>query len=626
MNTKIVFIIMTTAILAYSSGLFLEALAFGEDSKLYRFANHGSFDSDWIPFFIDGDMAKIENLKSIAAFETFNSNHLVQYGELSGTSSSTVPIGSASVAFGIGIIPIQVYDEPSLQNVVDQCYFHSKDSFTPLCVVCEVLDKFGKVVGKGKIDTDTPYKASDTIPIPISPVPTPEKPTDERANDVQKVEGVRLTICGEDCIPTFMDFTKLPHGSREIAIDTALAPFGISVSAVANSGGQNEVIIFDGDTPGGSTDTNAQPDPDLRADGNQGDANLLDGICPNCAGKHMLIIAENLVDTKTPIGLIDTPDDSANGGTISIHMSKPYYLKSFVLVDHENDPTATAKAYADDAKTILIKSVVLPITGDGKVATVVMDAANVKRLDITYKDSGGITNIDLRCAPPGQGCTPGFWKQSQHFSFWKDYTPSQKFSNVFGRTITISSGSDPTLLKALEAQGGCVNALARHTVAALLNAAKIGTPSFPYTKSQVISQFQVAYDSGSCSIMEAQTDKFVLANEQECPFGNDKPCKGLKSLKLKYTGYKSPVKIEVSTGGSTFKTFYSISNNGEFTITPQSGKTMLPSYIELKITKDGKFIDKIKIDTSCLKPIDVGSVYSGSSGSKFTVTALEKVF
>ena len=428
MNTKLVFIIITTGILAYSSGLFLEAVAFGDDSKLYRFATSGKFDSDWVPFFIDGNMAKIENLKKNAAYENFNSNHFVQFGELSGTSSSTVPIGSASVGFGVIIVPINVYNEPSLQNVVDKCYFHSKDNFSPLCVICEVLDKFGKVIGKGKVETTTPYTASTTIPISISPEPAPTKTTDERANDVQKVEGVKLTVC----------------------------------------------------------------------------------------------------------------------------------------------------------------------------------------------------------SPPGKGCTPGFWKNHATSPPWKNYEPDDEFEDVFDRTITISSGSDPTLLQALGANGGCVNALARHTVAALLNAAAIGPPSFPFTEAQVISKFKAAYDTplgpSYCTTIENQKDEFAFANEKECPFGNESPCKGLKSLKLKYTSSKSPVKIEVSTGGSTFKTFYSVSNNGDITITPQSGKTKLPSYIELKITKNGKFIDKIKIDTSCLKPIDVGSVYSGYSGSKFTVIALEKIF
>lgn len=425
MKIKLVFIFITTGLLAYTSGLLLEAVVFGDDSKLYRFANSGKFDSNWVPFFIDGQMAKIENLKNSATFETFNSTHLIEFGELSGTTSSTVPIGSASVAFGVGIVPIKVSAEPSLQNVVDKCYFHSKDSFSPLCVVCDILDKLGHVVGTGKVDTGKPYTASTTIPIPISPVPTPTKTTDRRANDVQDVKSVKLTVCG----------------------------------------------------------------------------------------------------------------------------------------------------------------------------------------------------------PPSKGCTPGFWKQTQHFSFWKIYTPSQKFSSVFGRTITISSGSDPTLLQALQAKGGCVNALARHTVAALLNAATIGTPSFPFTQAQVISKFKAAYDTGSCTVMESQKDEFALANQAGCPFGDDPlTCMGLSSLTLKYTGTKSPVKIEVSTGGTIFKTFSSVSNNGLITITPQSGKTSLPTLTHFKIFFGTYVFDEIDIDTSCSKSIDVDSMFSGPKGAKLTVTALVKIF
>ena len=426
MNTKLVFILITTGLLAYSSGVFLEAVAFGDDSKLYRFATSGKFDSNWVPFFIDGNMAKIEKLKNSAAFETFNSNHLIEFGELSGTSSSTVPIGSASVGFGVGIVPIKVYNEPSLQNVVDKCYFISKDSFSPLCVICEVLDKLGHVVGTGKVDTGTPYTASTTIPILLSPEPAPSPPDSKRANDVQKVTGVKLTVC----------------------------------------------------------------------------------------------------------------------------------------------------------------------------------------------------------APPGKGCTPGFWKNHATTPPWKTYTPGQKFVDVFQRAITISSGPDPTLLQALGANGGCVNALARHTVAALLNAAAIGPPSFPFTTAQVISKFKAAYDTppgpSYCTTIENQKNEFALANEKECPFGNEDPCKGLKSLTLKYTGTKSPVKIQVSTGGSTFKTFYSIPNGGQFTITPQSGQTKLPATTHFKIFSSyGKLIDEIDLDTSC-KPISTENTCK--NGSKLTVIALVKIY
>jgi len=83
----------------------------------------------------------------------------------------------------------------------------------------------------------------------------------------------------------------------------------------------------------------------------------------------------------------------------------------------------------------------------------------------------------------GEGCTPGFWKNNAEnwsANAWDCYSPSTSFSSVFGLTITIFTGgnpknsanyiTNPTLLQALGANGGGINALARHAVAALLNA------------------------------------------------------------------------------------------------------------------------------------------------------------
>lgn len=69
-----------------------------------------------------------------------------------------------------------------------------------------------------------------------------------------------------------------------------------------------------------------------------------------------------------------------------------------------------------------------------------------------------------------QGCTPGYWKQPHHFDSWvaTGYKTGDYFDVVFGL-----QGVAPhiTLLEALNKRGGGVNALMRHAVAALLNAA-----------------------------------------------------------------------------------------------------------------------------------------------------------
>jgi hypothetical protein len=82
---------------------------------------------------------------------------------------------------------------------------------------------------------------------------------------------------------------------------------------------------------------------------------------------------------------------------------------------------------------------------------------------------------------PQEGCTPGYWKQEQHFDSWEVYSQDDLFRETFcwdfdvdpttADTCLVPSDADITLLQALKAKGGGENAFLRHAVAALLNAA-----------------------------------------------------------------------------------------------------------------------------------------------------------
>jgi hypothetical protein len=118
-----------------------------------------------------------------------------------------------------------------------------------------------------------------------------------------------------------------------------------------------------------------------------------------------------------------------------------------------------------------------------------------------------------------QYCSPGYWKQPQHFDNWVGYLPTQKFSAVFGETITIMWSSkgkpapvtDPTLQQALEANGSGINLLARATVDALLNAAKL---SSGLTTTQVIDMFNAAYPGTN---EQYQTLSSQFTAPENCP-------------------------------------------------------------------------------------------------------------
>lgn len=114
-----------------------------------------------------------------------------------------------------------------------------------------------------------------------------------------------------------------------------------------------------------------------------------------------------------------------------------------------------------------------------------------------------------------EGLTPGFWKN--HACCWMGYSPCDKFSDVFGVTITVRVGrwhvTDPTLMQALRAKGGVnedigeYGALARHAVAAILNA-KHDELAYPMSESQIISQ--VAEAIGNDDLTDAEPLKNLL--------------------------------------------------------------------------------------------------------------------
>jgi hypothetical protein len=128
-------------------------------------------------------------------------------------------------------------------------------------------------------------------------------------------------------------------------------------------------------------------------------------------------------------------------------------------------------------------------------------------------------SIAVNQPPGGEGCTPGFWKQDQHFDSWVGFAPDDSFEAVFGVDVTLRSGGqgtieDPTLLDALNATGGGVNALARHAVAALLNASSPDVDS-DFTTAQVIALVQAALGPGGD--IEGTKNLLAASNEAGCP-------------------------------------------------------------------------------------------------------------
>ena len=148
-------------------------------------------------------------------------------------------------------------------------------------------------------------------------------------------------------------------------------------------------------------------------------------------------------------------------------------------------------------------------------------SAGTVRIEFNDTNCGGpeiwlvFKNIDKVDPPGGEGCTPGYWRQPHHFgNYTFPYLPDTPFHDVF-------AGDDfgtQTLSEVVAARGGGINALARHAVAALLNAAH---PDISYgyaTPEEVIALYDAAY-TGDRATLNAQRDEFDELNNAGCELG-----------------------------------------------------------------------------------------------------------
>ena len=147
------------------------------------------------------------------------------------------------------------------------------------------------------------------------------------------------------------------------------------------------------------------------------------------------------------------------------------------------------------------------------VSIVVFDGAT---LVFKAQKKWSVTCNEVPPPPPpppsedGAGCTPGYWRQTQHYDSWVSFSPTDDFEFVFGVDASFNSH---TLGYAVWLGGAGEFALARHAVAALLNASNPDV-SYAYSVGQVIAMVQSAYATGS---FEATKNLFEAQNETFCP-------------------------------------------------------------------------------------------------------------
>ena len=170
-------------------------------------------------------------------------------------------------------------------------------------------------------------------------------------------------------------------------------------------------------------------------------------------------------------------------------------------------------------------SCTVQITSAVAGTTVVRASTNVTVGGISLSRATGDANVgDSADAQKtweggGQGCTPGYWKQSQHFDSWvgTGYTPNQTVGSVF----TNSGVPTQTLVQALGGGGGssiqgAKTILLRAAVAALLNAGSSGV-NYQFTTAQIIAATNAALASNDRATILALAADLDAANNAGCP-------------------------------------------------------------------------------------------------------------
>lgn len=117
-----------------------------------------------------------------------------------------------------------------------------------------------------------------------------------------------------------------------------------------------------------------------------------------------------------------------------------------------------------------------------------------------------------------EGCTPGYWKQKQHFDSWVGYTPVQTLESVFD--MPDAFGMDNlSLVDALGLPGGpgslgAARILMRAAVAALLNS---GAVDYTMSTAEVIAAVNAALATNDRDTMLGLASSLDSDNNLGCP-------------------------------------------------------------------------------------------------------------
>jgi len=230
--------------------------------------------------------------------------------------------------------------------------------------------------------------------------------------------------------------------------------------------------------------------------------------CGNCAECTQIII----VDDTIP------PTVACGSGDVTISCGVPYEFQATATDNCDVDPEISCSFESADPLAIVL----VEVLGNGHYR-VTLNASNVVTVTCTATDDCG--NDSAPCsftisATCDQACSPGYWRQSQHFDEWcaAGYQPVDDYCGPGAATLFVdafnisdfSSGEIPgdfdpgiTLLEAVSLSGGDFNQALFLGSASLLNAAHPGVGAGAGV-AQVQQMMQNAF-AGTITFAQAKT-------------------------------------------------------------------------------------------------------------------------
>jgi hypothetical protein len=148
------------------------------------------------------------------------------------------------------------------------------------------------------------------------------------------------------------------------------------------------------------------------------------------------------------------------------------------------------------------------VTGTNTVSGVLASGTPIQSALVTFTNRVVLT-----------GCTPGYWKQTQHFDSWVGYAPTDVVGTVFALGA-YPSLAGKTLAQTLDGSGGstltgAASILLRAAVAALLNSTSPDV-DYPRTTAEIIADVNAALASNDRATILALATALDADNNLTC--------------------------------------------------------------------------------------------------------------